>query len=53
MLVSTSEFQKNLSCRETGHLGTRLNNSRLFSFFFSLSCALSASTDFSVEAVKD
>lgn len=29
MLVSTSEFQKNLSCRDTGHLGTRLNNSRL------------------------
>lgn len=29
MLVSTSEFQKNLSCRDTGHLGTRLNNSCL------------------------
>lgn len=29
MLVSTSEFQKNLSCRDTGHLGTRLNNSQL------------------------
>lgn len=29
MLVSTSEFQKNLSSRDTWHLGTRLNNSRL------------------------
>lgn len=37
MLVSTSEFQKNLSCRETGHLGTRLNNSWLC-FLFSLVC---------------
>lgn len=37
MLVSTSEFQKNLSCRETGHLGTRLNNSRLC-FLSSLVC---------------
>lgn len=53
MLVSTTEFQKNLSCRETEHLGTGLNNSQLFSFFFSLSCALSVSTDFSVEAAKD
>lgn len=37
MLVSTSEFQKNLSCRETGHIGTRLNNSRLC-FLSSLVC---------------